>query len=149
MDSPGLKNLGDVALAAINAATTATVVTSAADASGTTQAYVDRLDGMLSALLSINFNFGGGGGTIKVTVEFTPDQGTTWIEVARVALATASLQRVINLSAQTPVAVYTPVALSDDAVKDGILTGRCRARILKAGSDYTGNTSLSIRLDAK
>lgn len=149
MDNPGLKNLGDVSLSAINAATVATVVTSAPDGNGATQAYVDRLEGMLAALLSINFVYGSGGGTIKVIVETTPDQGTTWIEVARVAFATASLQRIYNLSALTPVAVYTPAALSDDAVKDGILCGRFRGRILKAGSDYAGGTSIAIRMHAR
>lgn len=146
MDNTNIRNLGDAALATINAATSATAITSQPDEMGNTVGYVDRLAGMLACLISVNFNFGGGGGTIKVLVDFTPDQGTTWIEVARVALATASLQRVINLSGLTPVAVYTPVALADDAVKDGILTDRCRVRILKAGTDYAGNTSLSVRL---
>lgn len=149
MDNPGIRNLGDVALAAINAATSAAVVTSAADQNGATQPYVDRLQGMLAALLSVNFVYGSGGGTLKVIVETTPDQGTTWIEVYRAAFTTASGQRLVNLSGLTPVAAYTPAALNDDAVKDGILGDRFRARILKAGSDYAGNTSLSVRLHAR
>ena len=151
MDNPGLKNLGDVALAAINAATAATVVTSASDRNGETQAYIDRLEGATAALIEANFTYGSGGDTLKVIVETTPDQGTTWIEVARFAFALASAQKVANLSGLTPVTtVYAPAALSDDTVKDGILGDRFRARILKgAGAAYAGNTSLAIRLHAR
>jgi hypothetical protein len=150
MENPGIRNLGDVALAAINAATTAAVVTSAADANGQTQAYVDRIEGALAVMLEANFNYGSGGDTLKVMVETSADQGTTWIEVARFAFATASAQKVVNLSGLTPVAVYAPGSLSDDAVKDGILGDRFRARILKgAGAAYAGNTSLSLRLHAR
>ena len=150
MDNPGIRNLGDAALAAINAATSATVITSASDASGATQGYVDRLEGALAVMVEANFNYGSGGDTLKAIIETTPDQGTTWIEVARLAFAMASAQKVVNLSGLTPVGVYTPAALSDDAVKDGILGDRFRARILKgAGAAYAGNTSLSIRMHAR
>lgn len=146
MDNPGIKNLGDVALAAINAATTATVVTSQPDSAGATQGYVDRLEGMLGATLSVNFNYGSGGTSIKVLIETTLDQGTTWTEVWRCALGTASEQNVVNLSGLTPLTTpYTPAALTDDTVKDGIFGDRFRARILTVGT-YAGNTSLAIRM---
>lgn len=151
MDNPGIRNLGDVALAAINAATTATVVTSASDAQGVTQGYQDRCEGALAALISANFAYGSGGDTLKVIVETTPDQGTTWVEVARFAFAQASEHNVVNLSALTPVTtVYTPAALSDDAVKDGVFGDRWRARILKGGgAAYAGNTSLALRMHVR
>jgi hypothetical protein len=150
MLSPGLKNLGDVPLAAINAATTATVVTSSSGDDGTTIAYIDGLDGMLGATLQANFNWGAGAGTLKVLWEVSLDQGQTWIEVCRMAFAAASEENIVNLSGLTPVTgVYTPAALSDDSVKDGVFGDRWRARILKAGADYTGNTSLSLRMNAR
>ena len=146
MDNPGIRNLGDVALAALNAATSATVVTSQADRSGATVAYVDRLDGMLGASISANFNYGSSGTSLKVMIETTPDQGTTWVEVARLAFTTASAQKVINLSGLTPKTTpYTPVALSDDACLDGFFGDRWRARILTVGT-YAANTSLAIRM---
>jgi len=150
MDNPGLKNLGDVALAAINAATTATVVTSQSDANGQTQGYVDALEGMLSATLQANFTYGSSGGTsIKVIWETSLDQGLTWIEVCRMAFGAASEENIVNLSALTPVAtVYTPAALSDDTVKDGIFGNWWRARILTVGT-YVGNASLSLRMNAR
>lgn len=150
MNSPGLKNLGDVSLAAINAATTATVVTSSPSAAnGETVAYVDGLEGMLAAALQVNFNYGSGGTSLKVIVETSLDQGSTWIEVWRCALAQASEQNVVNLSGLTPKTTpATPAALSDDSCLDGILGDRFRAKVLAVGT-YAGNTSLQIRMHAR
>jgi hypothetical protein len=152
MNNPGIKNLGDVALAAINAATGGgAVVTAAGDTSGVTQAYLDGLDGMVAATISANFVYGSGGDTLKAVVEVTLNQGATWIEVVRLAFAQASAEKVVNLSALTPVTtVYAPTTLSDDTVKDGVLGPRWRARAIKgAGAAYAGNTSLSLRLIAR
>lgn len=151
MDFPGLKNLGSADLAAINAATALAVITSAADAQGVTQGYVENLDGMKSATLSANFVYGSGGDTLKVVVETSLNQGATWVEIARFAFAQASAEKVVNLSGLTPVTtVYAPAALSDDTVKDGILGQRFRARILKgAGAAYAGSTSLAVRMIAR
>lgn len=150
MNAPGLKNLGDVALAAINAATTATVVTSQPSvANGETVAYVDGLEGMLAAALQVNFNYGSGGTSIKVIVETSLDQGATWIEVWRCALATASEENVVNLSGLTAKTTpVTPAALTDDTCLDGILGDRFRAKVLTVGT-YAGNTSLQIRMHAR
>ncbi len=150
MQNPGLYNLGDVALAAINAATTATVVTTGTDAQGSTVAYIGDLDGMLAATLQINFNYGSSGGTsVKATVETSCDQGTTWVEVWRAAFGTASEENLVNLSGLTAVTTaYTPAALTDDTVKDGILGERWRMKIITVGV-YVGNASLSGRLIAR
>ena len=145
MVNPGIYNLGDVAVAAINAATAGSVVTEGADG----VANIDDLDGIVAATLQANFSYGSGGTTLKVIFETSLDQGTTWIEVARLAFTTAGAQKIVNLSALTPVTtVYTPATLSDDAVKDGILGPRWRARIIAAGT-YAGNTALSLRLVAR
>jgi len=149
MNNPDTYVLGDVALAAINAATTATVVTTASDTGGNTVAYIGDLDGMVSAGLGINFNYGSGGTSIKVIIETSDNDGTTWTEVWRMALTMAAKEQKVNLSANTAVTTpYTPVALADDATKDGILGPRWRARILTVGT-YAGNTSLAIRLTAR
>jgi hypothetical protein len=141
MQTPGIINLGDVALTAINAATTATVVTS--------NGYINNRDGMLSASLKMNFAYGSGGTSIKATVETSLDQGLTWVEVARFAITTVSIEKVVNLSGLTPLTtLYAPVALSDDTVKDGIFGERWRAKIITVGT-YAGNTSLSIRMIAR
>lgn len=143
MNNPGIYNLGDAALSDINAATTATVITSANNV-----AYLD-LEGMTAATIQVNFNYGSGGTSIKVTVETSLDDGTTWIEVARVALTTSSSEKVFNISGLTPkTTLVTPGALSDDTVLDGIFGDCWRAKVLTVGT-YTGNTSLAVRLNAR
>lgn len=150
MDNPGLRDLGTADLAEINGATSSTVITTSSNSQQQTVAYIDNLDGMLAAAVQLNFTAGTGGGTIKATIETSLDQGTSWIEIARLAFATANLARVLNFSALTPRATpYTPAALSDDSAVDGILGERMRLSILKAGSAYTGNASLSARLIAR
>jgi hypothetical protein len=148
MNSPGIKNLGDAALAAINAATTRAVITSQADAQSVTRAYRDGLEGMLAATIAVNFVYGGGGTSMKVIVETSDNQGATWTEVARFAFTTASKESKVNLSGLTPAGVYVPAALSDDTVKDGILGTWWRASILTVGT-YTGNTSVAVRMIAR
>lgn len=146
MDNPGTYDLGT---RAITAALTGEVITSAADAQGATQGYIGNMDGMLAATLSVNFVYGSGGTTCRVAVETTLDQGTTWIEVARFLFATASEHNVINLSGLTAVTtVYTPAALSDDSVKDGVFGDRWRAKVTSTGT-YAGNTSVSVRINAR
>lgn len=146
MNNPGTKNLGDRAL---TTALTGEVITSAPDSQGQTQGYIENLEGMLAATLSVNFVYGSGGSTCIVTVETSLDQGTTWTEVARFAFATASEQNQVNLSGLTPVTtVYTPAALSSDTVKDGIFGDRWRAKVTSTGT-YAGNSSVSVRLNAR
>lgn len=151
MENPSLKNLGDVALAAINAAAAGPVVTAAADSAGVNQPYIDGVDGALSVTLSASFVYGSGGDTLKVVIDTSINQGQTWIEVARFAFAQTSAEKVVNLSALTPVTtVYSPTTLSDDAVKDGIIGPRWRARAIKgAGAAYAGLTSLAIRMQPR
>lgn len=149
MNSPGLKNLGDVALAAINAATAATVVTSGMDENGGAAAYIPGLEGMMAATLQANWNYGSGGTSLKVMWETSLDQGATWIEVCRMAVATASEENIVNLSGLTPkTTVVTPSALSDDSCLDGVFGDRWRARIIAVGT-FAGNTSLSLRMNCR
>lgn len=146
MNNPGVFSLGDTAL---TNALTASVITSAQDDQGVTQGYLSNLEGMLGATLSVNFVYGSGGTNCRVTIETTLDQGTTWIEVARFLFALASEQNVVNLSGLTPLTtVYTPAALSDDTVKDGIFGDRWRAKVTSTGT-YAGNTAVSVRLNAR
>lgn len=146
MDNAELYNLGDVA---ITAAVTNSVITTASDANGATQAYIDDLDGMLSATIQANFTYGSGGTTVRLMIETSLDQGTTWIEVWRALFGTASEENVINLSALTPkTSPVTPAALSDDTCLDGIFGPRWRAKITSTGT-YAGNTSLAVRLNAR
>jgi hypothetical protein len=139
-------NLGDNAIAA---ATAGEVITSASDANGASQAYLSGLGDIAAACLQVNFNYGSGGTSVKITIETTLDQGVTWIEVARLAFTTTSAEKLVNLSALTPkVAAYSAVALSDDTAVDGILGDRWRAKKIVLGT-YAGNTSVSVRMQAR
>jgi len=136
---------------ALTTALTGEVITSqpAEAAPHPTYEYLDGMESLLYAGLSVNFVYGSGGTTCRVMVETSRDGGTTWVEAWRALFVTASENNQVNLSAATPVTTpYTPVALSDDTVKDGILGALWRAKITSTGT-YAGNTSVSVRLAAR
>jgi hypothetical protein len=138
-------NLGDSTISAASADATGSVITSGVDGVG----YLSGLGDYLSANLEINFTYGSGGTTLKVVIETTFNQGTTWVEVYRAAFALASAERVVNVSALTPLtSPLTPAALSDDTVKDGVFGDRWRARKIVAGT-YAGNSSVSVRMQPR
>lgn len=139
-------NLGDNA---ITTATTGETITSASDQSGATQAYLSGLGDKQGATISVNFTYGSGGSTLKVIIETSLDQGTTWLEVYRAAFTTSGGQRIVNVSALTPKTTpLTPAALSDDTVVDGLFGDRWRARKIVTGT-YAGNSSVSVRMQPR
>jgi len=138
----GLYNLGD---SAVTAAVTAQVITSGVSSQGVAQAFISKLEGSSAATIQANFTYGSGGTTLKVDIETSLDQGTTWVPICRFAFTTASAEKVANVSGMTPkIAAYTPVTLSDDVCVDGILGDRVRAKVTSTGT-YAGNTSISVR----
>ena len=146
-----MQNAGHFALCAetVTTARTAAVVTSASGASGALQAYIDRLDGILAALIEFRFTYGSGGTSGYAIVETSLDGGTSWIEVARFDFTTASKTRIVNLSALTPrTALYDPAALSADSAIDGVLGPLWRCRLTSVGT-YAGSTLLAVRLHAR
>lgn len=143
MISPGVYNLGDVAL---TTAVTGSVITNANDV-----AYLEDFEGMVAATLQLKFSHGSGGTNCKAYVQTSLDQGSTWIDVACVVFTTASATKVINLSGLTPkTTAVTPSdgALTDDTCLDGVLGDRWRAKITSTGT-YAGSTSLSVRMQAR
>lgn len=138
----------DLGTYALTAAVTGHVITSQPDRQSVTQAYLDGMERLISALISINFGYGSGGTTCRVLIETSPDGGTTWIEVWRALFATASEQNVVNLTHAELTTPYTPAALSDDATKNGILGRLWRAKVTSTGT-YVSPTTVSVRLTAK
>jgi hypothetical protein len=139
-------NLGD---AALTTAVTNQVVTSAADSQGATQAYVDGLAGISAATIQVNFNYGSGGTTLDVFVETTLDQGSTWVQVAHATFATASAEKLFNVSGLTDkLTAVAPSTLSNDTALSGIFGDRWRAKMTSTGT-YAGNSSVSVRLNAR
>lgn len=148
MNRPGIHNLGD---RAITTALTGEVITSSSDANGATIACIDRLDGLLAASVAFRFAYGSGGTSCKAYLQTSFDQGTTWVDIACVAFAVASLTKVINLSGLTPKTTgVTPSdgSLTDDTCVDGLLGDRLRVKVTSVGT-YAGNTTLSVRAAAR
>jgi hypothetical protein len=143
MDTPGIYNLGDYAL---TTAVTGEVITESDDA-----AYIDGLEGMLAASIQIKLAYGSGGTTLKVYVQTTLDQGSTWVDVSCSAFTTASATKIINLSGLTPkttAATPSDGAMTDDTALDGVLGDRWRLKITSTGT-YAGSTTVSGRLMAR
>ncbi|MGE0701409.1 MAG: hypothetical protein AB7O57_20095 [Hyphomicrobiaceae bacterium] len=118
---------------------------------GEAQTAVDKLAGILAAMLTIQFAYGSGGTSCKVYVQVSPNQGVTWIDVACATFTTSSGVKVFNLSALTPKTTpITPTdgALADDTYIDGILGHVMRVKITSTGT-YGGNTGVFVYLDAK
>lgn len=132
MIEPGIKSLGDF--------TITTAGTQVGD-------WVEDLDGMLAATLSARLAYGSGGSTVKLYIQTSLDQGTTAVDIACIAFATASEADVANVSGLTPkttLATPTDGALADDTVLDGVLGDRLRAKVVSTGT-YAGSTVLSVR----
>lgn len=130
MIAPGIKSLGDVAIAA---------------AGTQTATAVEDLDGMTAVTLSARLAYGSGGTAVVAVVETSINQGTTWIPVARLDFATAGLEKVINLSGLTPRTTPLSVAaLGAEGANDGVLGDRLRLVVTSTGT-YAGSTVLSVR----
>lgn len=112
---------------------------------------VESLAGMSAATISARLAYGSGGTTIKVYVQTSLDQGTTWIDIACMAFTTAGAHKVFNLSGLTPkttAATPTDGALTDDTSLDGVLGDRFRAKVVSVGT-YAGSTVLSVRASVR
>lgn len=109
------------------------------------------LDGLLAATFDVRFAYGSGGTTVKVWVQTTLDDGATVIDIACVALATASEHQVFNLSGLTPkTTLVTPTdgALADDTCVDGVLGDQFRVKLTSAGT-YAASTTVRVRMNAR
>lgn len=113
--------------------------------------WIDGFEGLLALAVSLRLSYGSSGTTIKAYLQTSLDQGTTAIDIACVAFATASEHQVLNLSALTPkTTLVTPTdgTLTDDTCVDGILGDRFRLKVVSVGT-YAGSTVLSARVCAR
>lgn len=130
MDSPHIISLGDFA------------VTTAGAQSGDV---IDDLEGLESLTISARLAYGAGGTTVVAVISTSIDQGTTWVEIARLDFATAGLQKVVNLSGLTPrTSPLSVAALGSEGCNDGVLGDRLKCTATSTGT-YTGSTVLSVR----
>jgi hypothetical protein len=134
MDNPGIYSLGDFTIGAAGTQT------------GTA---IEDLGGMTAVTLSARLAYGSGGTSVVVVVQTSLNQGTTWVDVARVDFATAGAEKVINLSGLTPRTTPLSVAaLGAEGCNDGVLGDRLRAVVTSTGT-YAGSTVASVRASVR
>lgn len=107
---------------------------------------ITRQGGMESVSIQAKLTYGSGGTAVKVYVQTTLDQGTTWIDIACLTFATATAAKVVGLKAGSATTVITPTdgALADNTCVDGILGDQLRLKVISTGT-YAGSTSLAVR----
>lgn len=137
MNNSGIYSLGDFTVGAAGT-TTGTAITD--------------LEGVTALSIQARFVYGSSGGTtVKLYVQTSFDQGTTYCDVACIVFGTSNENQMVNLSGLTPkTTALTPTdaSLSDDTVIDGFLGDRFRAKIVVAGT-YAGSPTLSVRICAR
>lgn len=140
MNSPGIKNLGDDV---VTGALTGEVITDGS-LNGAAVEYIGNLAGMTSVTVEVDFNWGSGGTTCIFLIDTSLDQGTNWINIARLDFATANDLKVVNLSAAAAAAVASLTSdLGAEGKRDGILGDRLRCRRTSTGT--YANTSAAVR----
>ncbi len=139
--TPGIYNLGT---RVITAALTDQVITEGSSTGGTAQSYIDRLDGMSSVTIFVEFEFGASGSTCAVVVQTSINQGDDWIDIVRFDFATSNSKKHATVGCFGNVSPGAMAALASEGKLDGILGDRLRAKITSTGT-YSNNTSVAIR----
>lgn len=87
----------------------------------------------------------GGGTTAKAWVQTSFDNETTWVDIANIALTTATAVRVYNLTdvAVSSIATPTDGTLADNTSVNGLLGPSYRVKLTTTGT-YTGATTFRI-----
>ena len=79
----------------------------------------------------VNFVYGSGGTSGTVWLQTSFDGGATWCDVAAIALATANLRTLFNVSSLTPkttAAAATDGTLAAGTINDGVVGSQWRDR---------------------
>lgn len=102
-----------------------------------------------SVTVQSKFVYGSGGGTCKVFLQTTLDEGATWVDVMAHAFLLASATKISSIKkdvAQAPALAPTDGALTDDTIRDGLWGDRFRIKIVSGGTAYAGATALTVSL---
>jgi len=97
----------------------------------------------------VNFVYGSGGTSGTVWLQTSFDGGATWCDVAAIALATANLRTLFNVSSLTPkttAAAATDGTLAAGTINDGVVGSQWRCKYTTVGT-YAGNTNLSVDVE--
>lgn len=111
----------------------------AVDAAGTVNTDIEANGlGAKSAALYGLFDYGSGGTTIKVYLQGSYDQGTTWVPIANMTFATADDAKLINIVPVSFAATDVDAAQADNAQLSH-LAPRLRVSIVTTGT-YAAST---------
>lgn len=100
--------------------------------------------------IQATFAYGSGGTSADAYVQTSLDGGVTWCDIANFHFTTASLRKIFNLSAATPVTTQaTPSdgSLAANTSVDGILGPLYRVKYVTVGT-YAGGTTLRVDVAA-
>lgn len=117
-----------------------TAVTTAQNAAA--QTAIEDLEGMSSVTLVAKFGYGSGGTSCSAVVQMTPDEGTTWLDIARFDFLVAAATKWCVLEGSSAKAVASYTALASEGVNNGLLSNRLRVSITSVGT-YV-NTTLAV-----
>lgn len=106
---------------------------------------IDDLKGMQSMTWSTIFTRTSGGTTAKFWLQFSPDAGTTWWDIANHAFTTASANKIHHIVNQVALTNTTPgdAALLDNTILAGITADRLRVKYTLVGT-YVGSFQTSL-----
>lgn len=95
----------------------------------------------LQAVLTV----AGGGTTATAWVQTSLDGGTTWMDIANIALTTSTATRTYHLTAAAVTSIATPTdgSLASNTSVNGFLGDRFRVKLTTTGT-YTGASSFVI-----
>lgn len=144
MNNAGVFNLGD---AVVTAAETDKVITSGSNSRGATRNFIGDLKGMTAVTLECKMVGGTGGTSINVIVSTSLDGGQTEIDIANFRFTNTAAVKAANLSGLLSKAIAAVAALGNDAVLDGVLGDRLKARYTSVGT-YT-DTTVAVRASVR
>ncbi len=103
--------------------------------------------GRLSGVsLICQFTATGGGGTAKVYVQTSLDDGATWYDIAAFAFTTGSAVKYANIDGFAQIASTAPTtgSLTDDTSRHGLLGDRLRYVVTTAGTAYSSGSKVDV-----
>jgi hypothetical protein len=125
-------------------------ITTALTGDTTSGVYAASIGRVESLTVEAIFTYGSGGTNATAYLQTSLDGGTTWIDIYAFQATTASMSRVVHLTAAAVTTPATPgdAALTANTVVNGILGALYRVKVTTTGT-YAGGTTLAVWLTPK